>query len=68
MNFRNWCDVDNFPGIREFNYSHAVVEEVGQTFWHNAPDIFKNLDGMLLGDRGGLAIRSFGQCPVGYGR
>jgi len=30
MNFRNWNDVGNFPGIREFTNSHAFVEETGQ--------------------------------------
>jgi len=32
MDFGNWSDVGNFPGVREFTSSHAFVEEVGQTF------------------------------------
>ena len=30
MNFRNWSDVGNFPGVWEFTSSHAFVEEFGQ--------------------------------------
>ena len=36
MNFRNWSDGGNFPGIWEFTSGHAFVEEFGQPFWHNA--------------------------------
>jgi len=32
MNFGNWSDVGNFPGVWEFTNSHAFVEEVGQPF------------------------------------
>ena len=32
MNFTNWSDVGNFPGVREFTSSHASVEEIGQPF------------------------------------
>jgi len=32
MNFRNWSDVGNFPGVWEFTSSHAFVEEFGQPF------------------------------------
>ena len=33
MNFRNWSDVGNFPGVWEFTSRHAFVEEFGQPFW-----------------------------------
>jgi len=26
MNFRNWSDVGNFPGVQEFTSSHAFVQ------------------------------------------
>jgi len=29
MSFRNWSDVVNFPGVREFTNSHEFVEEIG---------------------------------------
>jgi len=41
MNFRNWSDVGNFPGVREFTSSHAFVEEFGQPFRHNATSYFQ---------------------------
>ena len=30
MDFGNWSDVGNFPGVRKFTNSHAFVEDVGQ--------------------------------------
>jgi len=48
MNFRNWSDVGNFPGVQEFTSSHAFVEGFGQPFWHNATSYFQN--GMSLGE------------------
>jgi len=32
MNFRNWSDDGNFPGVWEFTSSYAFVEEFGQPF------------------------------------
>jgi len=41
MNFRNWSDMGNFPGVRELTSSHAFVEEFGQPFWHSATSYFQ---------------------------
>jgi len=46
MNFRNWSDVDNFPGVREFTSSHAFVEDLDNHSDTMQLAIFKNLDGM----------------------
>jgi len=43
MNFRNWSDMGNFPGVREFTSSHAFIKEFGQPFWHNATSYFQKL-------------------------
>jgi len=49
MNFRNWSDVDNFPGVRECTSSHAFVEEFGQPFWHNATSYFLKFGWNVIG-------------------
>jgi len=49
MNFRNWSDVGNFPGVREFTSSHAFVEEFGQPFRHNATSYFQKFGWNVIG-------------------
>ena len=70
MNFRNWSDVGNFPGVREFTSSHAFVEEFGQSLDNHSdtmqPAIFKNLDGMSLGELLDFILRFLMRSWISY--
>jgi len=53
MNFKNWSDVGNFPGVDESGNSPVVMPLLKKL--DNQSDtmqlaIFKNLDGMSLGE------------------
>jgi len=49
MNFSNWSDGGNYPGVWEFTSNHAFVEEVGQPFSHNATSCFQKFGWNVMG-------------------
>ena len=70
MNFRNWSDVGNFPGVREFT-SSLVMHLLKSLDNHSDTmqlAIFKNLDGMSLGELFDFILRflmcNFVQLPL----
>ena len=66
MNFRNWSDVSNFPGVREFTSCHAFVAEFGQPSDTMQLAIFKNLDGMSLGALLDFILRFLMRSGISY--
>jgi len=50
MNFRNRSDVGVFLGVWEFTSSHAYVKNLDNHSDTMQLTIFKNLDGMSLGE------------------
>ena len=66
MNFRNWSDVGNFPGVQEFTSSHAFVEDLDNHSDTMPLAIFKKLDGMSLGELFDFILRIFVRSWISY--
>jgi len=66
MNFRNWSDVGNFAGVREFTSSHAFLKNLDNNSDTMQLAIFKNLFEMSLGELLDFILRFLMRSWISY--